>query len=218
MAILRTDARVLPSDELATLRNAVDAATDPRNLGDRSPYHYTFWFALDEAPRNAVEMTVAQRLVHRVPVEVRERAIGVEWWIGRLSPPYADNFEFGVHRDFGEHPQTGKLESPLLSSILYLTTLDDAPLVVFPDQPDLRDARKEFLFPQANLFAMFRGDLWHVVANRRDVIEDETTAAEDRVRLTVLVNWWSFRPSSEAASPMKVVVGDFDGAVFPALC
>jgi len=227
MALLDLTPSALPPDALEHLTRAVAAATAPDRLQGRNPYHYTFWYPLELQPRNVVEAAVREHLVQHVPAEVRAAAVGVEWWLGRLAPPYASNFEFGLHKDFGVNPQTGALESPMLSSVIYLTEVADGPLVVFGGQPTL-DAddvqaavaayrNREYVFPAENLFAKFPGHLWHAVLSRRDVRDDPPAVPESRVRLTVLMNWWAFQPSDIATKPMKMVAADFDGSVYPEL-
>lgn len=220
MGLLELTPEALPQDALDGLRASVAAATEPDRMGGGSPYHFTFWYSLLDSPRNAVELAVRDHLVHHVPAEVRTKAVGVEWWLGRLAPPYSTNFEFGLHRDFGENPATGALESPMLSSVLYLTSVDDGPLLVFGGRPALDSPDREHVFPQANLYAKFSGDLWHVIAGRDELsleAPDTPDAPDDRLRLSVLVNWWPYRPSDEATEPMKKVAADYDGNIYPEL-
>ncbi|HUZ39571.1 MAG TPA: hypothetical protein VMV17_24875 [Streptosporangiaceae bacterium] len=40
---------------------------------------------------------------------------------------------------------------------------------------------------------------------------------EDRLRLSVLVNWWPYQPSDVAVEPMKRVAGAYDGTMYPEL-
>lgn len=217
MALLAHTASALPAETLDRLRSAVAEATGPDQLRGRSPYHYTFWYSLDTPPRNVVEAAVRDHLVHHIPPEVRAAAAGVEWWLGRLSPPYASNFEFGLHRDIGEDPETGGLDSPMLSSVMYLTDVDDGPLVVFGSEPALDADDKEFVFPEENLYVTFPGHLWHAVLGRRDVDPVPPAVPEHRTRLTVLVNWWPFRVGDIAVEPMKRVAAAYDGSMYPEL-
>ena len=217
MTLLECTYETLSNDTLNKLRTAVYLATEPERMGGASPYHFTFWYDLAARPRNTVEEVVQGNLRQHVPETVRQQAIGVEWWLGRLSAPYAANFEFGVHRDFGEHPDTDELESPLLSSVFYLTTVDDGPLTVFPGLPNLQDEAKEYVLPQENLFVKFPGHLWHAVLSRQEVLGVAPSLPEHRLRLTVLVNWWVYRPGSEASAPMKLVAADYDGTRYPEL-
>jgi hypothetical protein len=198
---------------LTDLVGAVDAATAEAGRDGVNPYHYTFWYDLSTAPRNAVEAVVRPYLLAFLPEDVQRKAVGVEYWLGRLSPPYASNFEFGVHQDVGRNPQSRELESPMISSILYLNTVNDGPLVVFPGPPNLADEAKSFVLPSENLFARFPGHLWHAVVNRADVMAGPAVR-EHRTRLNVLLNWWSFRPESEVTGPMKLIAGDYDGTIF----
>lgn len=218
MGVLRTTESTLPEETLSALRDAVKVATESLSERGGSPYHFTFWYELGAPALNAIERVVPL-LRDQIPQEVRDRAVGVEYWLGRTTAPYAQNFEFGLHKDFGENPDTGALESPLLSSILYLTTVKDGPLVVFPAEPNLADPAKEHVFPQANLFARFPGNLWHTIASRQDVLPGDAAEpdSDPAARLTVLVNWWAYRPSSEVSEPMKLIAADFDGAVYPSL-
>jgi hypothetical protein len=217
MALLDHTAPALPTSTLDQLRSAVAVATGPDQLRGRSPYQYTFWYSLAAPPRNVVETAVRDHLVHHVPADVRAAAVGVEWWLGRLAPPYASNFEFGLHRDFGENPQTGELESPMLSSVMYLTDVDDGPLVVFGSQPVMDAEDREYVFPAENLYVTFPGHLWHAVLSRSDVHPEPPAVPEHRVRLTVLVNWWSYQPSDAADEPMKQVAAEYDGSMYPEL-
>lgn len=216
MALLHVTSASLPVETLNALHDAVSAATDPDRLDGASPYHSTFWFDLASAPTNLVARVVLTELRNQVPEFVRKKTVGVEWWLGRLTAPYATNFEFGAHRDFGENPETGALESPMLSSVFYLTTVDDGPLTVFPGAPNMADDDKEFVFPRANSYAMFPGHLWHMVGSAAEVT-GEPAAPDNRVRLTVLINWWAYRPGGEATAPMKLVAADYDGTIYPEL-
>lgn len=217
MTLLELRRSALPLDSLTQLRSAVAGATEPDRLEGRYPYHYTFWYPLSTTPSNLIETAVQDHLIHHIPAGVRAAAAGVEWWLGRLDPPYATNFEFGLHHDIGENPETGALESPMLSTVLYLTDVDDGPLLVFDGVPDPAAENQEHVFPAANLYAMFPGHLWHSVASRREVGAGEPAVPERRLRLTVLVNWWPYRPSDLAVEPMKQVAADYDGSMYPEL-
>ncbi|MFJ2865143.1 hypothetical protein [Kitasatospora sp. NPDC087314] len=217
MALIAHTAQALSTETLNQLRSAVAMTTRPERLGGRSPYHYTFWYPLGTPPRNVVEAAVRDHLVHHIPAEVRAAAVGVEWWLGRLSPPYAPNFEFGLHRDIGEDPETGALESPMLSSVMYLNDVDDGPLMVFGGEPSPEAQDREFVFPAENLYVTFPGHLWHSVGSRRDVHQEPPAVPEHRERLTVLVNWWPYQPGDIAAEPMKQVAAPYDGSMYPEL-
>ncbi|MGW7518501.1 hypothetical protein ACWGJ2_23240 [Streptomyces sp. NPDC054796] len=216
MQLLECSPELLPNEQLSRLGNAVGRATDPANMNGVSPYHQTFWYELGKDPCNLVEEAVQKYFLPEIDATVRERAVGVEWWLGRLTAPYAENFEFGVHRDFGENPQTGALESPMLSSVFFLTTAPDGLLTVFPGQPDLQSKEKVHVFPSANTYARFPGNLWHAVLSRKEVL-GEPGPASGAPRVTILVNWWPYRPSSEATAPMRLVAADYDGTVYEEL-
>lgn len=211
--MVTTSSPALPEAALTYLVETVNAATTRAEREGVNPYHYTFWYDLSAEPRNAVEDIVRPYLRALLPEDIQRKSVGVEYWLGRLSPPYASNFEFGVHQDVGRNPQSHQLESPMVSSILYLNTVNDGPLVVFPGRPDLADENKSIVFPSENLFAWFPGVLWHAVVNRADVATGPAVR-EHRTRLNVLLNWWPFRPESEVTGSMKMIAGDYDGSIF----
>lgn len=213
MSILTTSSPALPEEVFQHLVESVDAATAQAERRGVNPYHYTFWYDLSTEPGNAVESVAQSYLRALLPEDIRRKAKGVEYWLGRLSPPYASNFEFGVHQDVGRNPQNHELEFPMVSSILYLNTVNDGPLVVFPGPPNLADEDKSFVFPREKLFAWFPGQLWHAVVNRSDVTA-APAAREHVTRLNVLLNWWPFRPVGETSGPMKMIAGDYDGTIF----
>jgi hypothetical protein len=218
MSLLTTTPGVLPRRVLQRVRTVVATATRPERMGalGPNPYHVTFWYALDAKPRNLVEAVVRHRLHPRLPADARGRVAGVEWWLGRLAPPYAANFDFGAHRDFGEHPASGTLESPLLSSIFYLTTVDDGALAVYAGEPFAGGV--EYFFPRENTFVFFPGHLWHAILSRRRVPgAPPSPASSTGLRLTLTVNWWPYRPAGTATPPMKLVAADYDGSVYPEL-
>ncbi|GAA2079996.1 hypothetical protein GCM10009801_37990 [Streptomyces albiaxialis] len=219
--LIRTVDEVLPDGEADRLRNAVERATEPERLDGASSYHTTFWYAKESAPGNAVEKVIDAALRPLVPASVEAGLAGTEWWLGRLAPPYSANFAFGAHHDVGRNPATGEFENPLLSSVFYLTSVDDGALTVFTGEPDLAAPDREFVFPRANMFAMFPGTRWHAVASREDVLGKDAPhppgGADGGLRLTVTVNWWHFRPESHAAGPMRQIAGDYTGEIYPEL-
>ncbi|MEX5712634.1 2OG-Fe(II) oxygenase [Parafrankia sp. FMc6] len=224
MALLKVIPELLPIDQLTELRDATENATSPESMGARgpSPYHLTFWYDVRTPPRNLVERLVLNTLFPLLTEFCGQPLAGVEWWLGRLAPPYADNFEFGVHRDFGEEPGTGLLTNPTLSSVFYLTTVEDGPLVVWDGLP--RQAAQgggtgsECTFPRANTFVMFPGDRWHTVSTRQAVLGRSSPSRARSPRLSVTVNAWRYRPVPAADPPMKLVAADYDGDVYPQLC
>ncbi|MFG3256926.1 hypothetical protein [Streptomyces sp. NPDC048172] len=221
--LIRTADDMLPGSELERLTEAVRRATEPERVAGGSSYHTTFWYETGSEPGNAVENVIATFLRPRIPESVESALVGTEWWLGRLSAPYSENFEFGAHHDVGRNPDTGEFENPLLSSVFYLTSVDDGALAVFSGEPDLAAPDREFVFPRANMFAMFPGAQWHAVASRDDVLRDDTPhpspspGGSDELRLTVTVNWWHFRPESHAAGPMLQIAGDYTGETYPEL-
>jgi len=221
MPLLTPTFEILSQERVHWLREVVATATEPAQteaLESRS-YHFTFWYALAQEPRNAVEQVIAQYLSQHIPDTIRKRVTGAEWWLGRLSPPYAENFEFGLHQDLGENPETGELESPLMSSVFYLTTLEDAPLVVFDGPPVFKigTSNFEYFFPVENAYVTFPGHLWHTILSRKQLMGDAPWPAPTTLRLSITVNWWEYRPGSSVAAPMELVAADYNGSLYPEL-
>jgi hypothetical protein len=217
MDLLTVTSSALEPESLTSLRKRVAQATEPDRAHGRNPYHYTFWYDLAASPRNVVEQVVRDELRAHLPETGGAEPVGVEWWLGRLTAPYGTDFEFGVHRDFGAYRDTGVLANPRYSSILYLTTLEDGPLVVFRDLPNLRSADYECAFPRENTFVVFPGDRWHAVLDREELLGAPASPPETGLRLTVVVNWWLQRLSTEVTEPMKLIAGEYDGTIHPEL-
>jgi len=222
MALVSKFSDVLPADDLAAVHYLVMSATDPERMAGSNPYGITFWFGLAQ-PRNVVEDVISLFLRPLLALERNSAVVGAEWWLGRLSPPYDDNFKPGAHKDSGEHPSTGKLGSPVISSIFYLTTVHDGPLVVFDGEPDTSLGAYDYVVPRQNLFVTFPGDRWHSVMASRHLsptARAEGTGVEgevDPVRLSLVVNWWHYRIAPRPVPNMEFVGADYDGRIYPEL-
>ncbi|WP_324787946.1 hypothetical protein [Streptomyces sp. H51] len=216
MAHLKTVERAMPPDTFLDFRNVVHEATASMDVGKL--YHFAFWHDLDASPTNYVEQ-VAMDLFDHLPAEAKAEVVGFEWWLGRLEFPYHANFPFKAHQDVGRNPVTLAREHPSISSVYYLTTNDDGPLVVFDGPPEIEAKDWEAYFPAENSFVMFPGTLWHTVSSREEVEEveeamEEAVAQPSQTRLSVQFNWWKYRPKvGEGAGVSK----DYRGDIFPAL-
>jgi len=217
MALVSKFSDVLPADEFAAVHHLVMSATEPERMAGSNPYGITFWFGLAQ-PRNVVEDVISLFLRPLLALGRNREVVGAEWWLGRLSPPYDHNFRPGAHRDSGEHPATGKLGSPVISSIFYLTTVHDGLLVVFDGEPDTSLGAHDYVMPHQNLFVTFRGDRWHSVMASRQLWPAAPPEGDcDPVRLSLVVNWWPYRIASRPVQNMDIVGAEYDGRIYPEL-
>ncbi|MEU5098042.1 hypothetical protein [Streptomyces sp. NPDC020996] len=210
MGNLKTVERAIPPDAFLDFRSVVHKATASMDVGKL--YHFAFWHDLDANPTNYVEQ-VAMDLLDYLPTEAKKDVVGFEWWLGRLEFPYHANFPFKAHQDVGTNPVTLDREHPSISSVYYLTTNNDGPLVVFSGQPDIEAKDWEAYFPAENSFVMFAGNLWHTVSSREEVM-GEPAAQPSGTRLSVQFNWWKYRPKvGEGAGVSK----NYRDDIFPEL-
>ena len=161
----------------------------------------SFWYQLARPPRLIVEYAILDLAKH-LPTTVG--ISGVEWWVNRI-----DTLEgMGLHVDCDRSaPKDGRpLRCPQLASMLYFG--ESGPTVVLDQvfEPDAEKARAKpragFVYlPAPNRFAAFSGDRLHGVA-----IEERQPPS---MRLTLLCNWWSTKPSE----PVCVEV-DYDRSEF----
>ena len=170
----------------------------------------TFWYPLDERPRNAVEEAV-QALRRRIP----GRPLGVEWWLGRMDPR---NVPIELHADRDNHlfDATGRWVHPRISSVLYMNPVPGGLLLV-ADQ-GVRGNRSieldpsahfEVIRPAPNRFIWFEGDRVHGVLNSlNQVPAARLRLPPGRIRRSVIINWWDRPPRG---------VERWDGRIYPAL-
>ena len=175
-----------------------------REVGDEllpESYQTTFWYARGAQPRNLVEEAIVRlsELVAPGP-----ECVGVEWWLGRLPPgkPLPMHYD----RDIVLEKQTGKVVSPLCSSILYLNEFPSSPTLVLDPVMGQLIPRifpiPRTICPTPNHYAVYRGNLYHgVIANQAP--DKQPTD----LRLTVLINYWDRRP-------LPPICRDWDGSVY----
>ncbi|MFF3404591.1 hypothetical protein ACFYW6_40405 [Streptomyces sp. NPDC002659] len=209
MPLLEIAKEILPPDVANTLREAVEKAANSRRGSPTSSY----WYSLESKPRNILE-EVIPILRAVVPFTVSEECIGVDWWLGMLHPPYAENFPYGLHRDGGRNPVSGNIEGPSLSTVLYLTEVDDGALAVYSGEPDSIVGDIRYAFPRANSFAMFSGELLHNVVSRKSIIGIDSSTPSSGVRLSVQYNWWKFRPGR---GNLGETAADYSAEIYPEL-
>lgn len=192
----------LPEALFRRLRSRVRAVGAERI---RRTYQTTFWFDLNRST-DAVTEEAILALQSVLPME---RVRGVEWWLSRM---WTDDVRVDFHRDRDEAlaAATGRERHPRLSSVLFLNRVQGGALAVTNRPPDSRNPalvpwplEADLVAPRPNRLAWFDGRLTHGVLDARNQVPDGKLRQRGELRLTLVMNWWSVRPSN---------VPDFAGA------
>jgi hypothetical protein len=217
MELVSVTKDVLDQKYVQYLRDLVLTATEPSRLGGASPYGYTFWYDPAANPRNVIERIIHDKFYDLIPADVKNVVIGAEYWFGRLTPPYDEYRKIGAHKDLGENPNSGQIESPPHTSVFYLTTVADGALIVFRDKPQLEPRSYEYVYPEENTFVQFSGSLWHSIVSREQIPPPGFVEQTAELRLSLIVSWWPYRILGNATGPMKLVAADYEGGIYPEL-
>jgi hypothetical protein len=192
--LLRLRADALPAPLFARLRRGV-ARVGAERLS--RTYQTTFWFDLG-APSCLPEEAILV-LARWLPSARGVR--GAEWWLSRMK---ATNVGVDFHRDRDEHLALGGGPEvhPRWSSVLFLNRVRGGALAVTAEPPcEENPARSpkrlalDLVAPRPNRFALFPGDATHGVLDANNQIPGGRLKGPARLRLALIVNWWSKRPS-----------------------
>lgn len=156
------------------------------------------------AGATTAETAVCTLHAHIVGPSLPHDWAGAEYWV----QVYEGGRGLAFHFDKDEHAmkEEGRMVTPVLSSVLYLTGGGpgeslQAPTVVtdqrfdydegcaVPDDP----TSSTLVFPRANSYCLFDGCLGHGVLD----------CGRKEQRATVLVNWWRKKPESVDRVPIK---------------
>jgi hypothetical protein len=163
----------------------------------RQTYQTTFWFDLGE-PTSLVEQVILE-LRPRVPL--RRGLAGVEWWLSRMR---TTDVQVDFHQDRDEKLalRGGPLVHPRFTSLLFMNSVRGGALAVTKalpceDNPSLAPDTRDFdlVAPRPNRFAFFRGHLTHGVLDANNQIPTGKLPGTSRLRVTLVMNWWSQRPT-----------------------
>lgn len=174
-----------------------------RDLGKerlRQTYQTTFWFDLQRPAAVTEEVILALR--SRLPTAP---TLGVEWWLSRM---WTHDVQVDFHRDRDEAlaSRTGRERHPRLSSILFLNRVQGGTLVVTGQAPDPSNPALAplpldgaLVAPRPNRFVWFDGRLTHGVLDGRNRIPAGRSRERGELRLALIMNWWTRRPSAVPA-------------------
>ncbi|WP_309888207.1 hypothetical protein [Archangium sp.] len=186
--------QALPEADFALLWRKVRALGTERL---RQTYQTTFWFDLGE-PSNLVEQVI---LALRPRVPLRRGIVGVEWWFSRMR---TTDVQVDFHQDRDEKLalRGGPLVHPRFTSLLFMNSVRGGALAVTKalpneDNPSLAPDTLDFDIarPRPNRFVYFRGDLTHGVLDANNRIPTGKLPGTSRLRVTLVMNWWSQRPT-----------------------
>lgn len=198
----------LSADLFQRLADGVRAVGSER-LGANGSYTTTFWYDRDRQPTNVAEESVAALTRLADPVDA---CIGMEWWLGRLG--FGKTLRLHFDRDLSLRKRTGESVHPLLSSVFYLNAFPSSPTLIL-DQTLAEDGKTRVpekaeygasVEAVPNHYVVFPGNLLHGVIPDGDA----QPPGSDRLRLTLLVNYWHRRP-------LPPICQDYDGTVYRAL-
>ncbi len=122
---------------------------------------------------------------------------GVEWWL-RIKP-IDDKKPFHFDKDEYLYKEERRVSHPVFASVFYFNEyggetvvvdqiLDPISLKLSPEFPTHQIKIK----PKGNSFFVFPGELYHGVLSS-DIPQTE----RNKLRVTLLVNWWKNKPSRE---------------------
>jgi hypothetical protein len=172
----------LPPALFGTLQRGICGHPDIATL-----YEHSFWFPLDARPRLCVEHAIAS-LLRLLPTTAEIR--GAEWWVP--ARPSTQGMEWHCDCDRIVYARHKRYVRPQLSSVLYLGDAGGPTLIVDDVARDATARRPRTdlgavgYLPVPNRYGIFPGDRFHAVASRDD----------DRLRVTVAINWWTEKPSA----------------------
>jgi len=160
-------------------------------------YQTTFWYPLDEPPKNVFESVIS----HLRPLaEPSSLVTGVEWWFSVLRINTTPQWILPCHFDRSDlrEKDAAKRLYPEKGSVLFMNSVPYGELVVTdqvctkqgiePKQPK----EMRFVRPRMNRYVVFPGQLYHGVIGRM------WRPAEQRrtLRIALAVNWWYERPKA----------------------
>lgn len=197
----------LPSSLFQALRRRVVGLGSERL---RATYQTTFWFPLSAsvgeaackpgrvsgATTNVVE-EAGLALARFVPLR---GVVGVEWWLSRMKTTNV-MVDFHVDRDEKLALRSGRVVSPLWSSVLFLNRTVGGLLAVTSEPPCEENPAKapvrldfDLAAPRPNRFVVFGGSLTHGVLDAENRIPGRRLRYDVPLRLAVILNWWQRRP------------------------
>jgi hypothetical protein len=188
-ALVKVIEPALPETVVRSARRAIARLGHERL---RESYFTTFWLANGAQPAHAIE-----RAVRALTALARPRGCaGAEWWIGRS---YTNDVPIEFHFDHDVKGRTPR--HPRLSTVFFFNRVKGGQLAVTDQRPGGRRAtRMEAIAPRRNRYAIFAGDLLHGVLDRDGRTPTKRLGGpRGRLRVTLVVNFWSERPSKVPA-------------------
>jgi hypothetical protein len=166
-------------------------------------YRTTFWYPSDRAPSHMVEQAID---VLREAARPSPQVVGVEW----LLPCHFDRADL-------DETDPARIRHPESASVYFFNAVPYGELVITDQvlgedgRPSPSEPRKmRFVSPGENRYAVFPGHLYHGVIGRMWRPE-----AEECLRVTLAVNWWTERPLAPYLRDSSDAVQVFDLGALP---
>ncbi len=178
-----------------------------------------FWLDKDAKPKNMIEKYIlnAYQMISKNEGEIEDLA-GFEWWVHHSKP---DEFReeiqsdeyicLHIDRDENHYMLTRELIKPKRATILYLTTIDDAPTVIADAKSDYNDSNPKnidkefnnlvFSFPEEGKLTTFDGQYMHGAMHE---------LLPDSERLVIMVNYWNYKLDDGKEEEIFSMLDKFD--------
>jgi len=198
---------VLPPDIFSgILRETQIVLKDEDDGQESSEYETTYWFPLEDSPRNNIELAITQlyELANAsifYETSTTRKIIGAEYWSQKRGGN--DSMQFHFDKDEAFAAKNKRYKFPLLATVTYLTDVG-APTLIFNQTveyppPRLIEGEGQILsYPRKNRHIIFRGDLRHGVVGQMSFDDPGST------RRMLAVNWWTEKP----LEPNCMVISD----------
>ena len=196
--LVRVVEEALPAPLFRSVRRAIGRLKAEKLA---QSYWTTFWMPLDASPLHPVEEAVLS--LSKLALPRGHRCLGAEWWLGRshtTNVPIELHFDQDVKlRDAG-----GPLLHPAVSTVLFFNRVRGGQLAITDQRADKRGKPRperagamEAIAPRANRYAIFDGDRLHGVLDARGLVPTgKLPGPPGRLRLTLVVNFWTARPTA----------------------
>jgi hypothetical protein len=178
-----------------------------------------FWLDKDAKPKNMIEKYVlnSYKMISKHEGEIKDLA-GFEWWVHHTQPDDSGNEYFTgdtialhIDRDENHYMLTRELVKPKRGTILYLTTIDDAPTIITDLKSNYGDTNPKnidkelnnmaFSFPEIGKITTFDGQYMH------GAMEELSPKSE---RMTIMVNYWHYKLDEGKEQEIFSMLDKFD--------
>ena len=174
-------------------------------------YRTTFWYPSGRTPSHVVERAIE---VLREAARPSPQVVGVEWWFSVLNINATPQWLLPCHFDRADLDERdpARIRHPESASVFFFNAVPYGELAI-TDQVLGADGRPSpgeprlmrFVPPGENRYVVFPGHLHHGVIGRM-----WRPAEDERLRVSLAINWWTERPSAPYLRDSGEAVSVFD--------